>query len=147
MAAEDRQTESAFPGVFDTPLELRWRDQDALGHVNNVTYFRYFEEARVHLFAQLDRASSRQRVWLLAHASCDFLKPLLYPERIVVGLRLARLGRTSLELDAAIRSAVSGLVYARGRNIVVGADVQTGRPIAWDAADRALLAQLFAAPQ
>ncbi|MER1966215.1 thioesterase family protein [Castellaniella sp. GW247-6E4] len=131
-------------GTFDTLIDVRWGDLDALNHVNNAIYFRYFEEARVHLYAAIDMDFASGRVGLLAHASCDFLRPLLYPARIVVGLKLLRLGRSSLELDTRIeRADEPGEAYARGRNVLVCADGATGRPTPWTEADRRALARCF----
>lgn len=131
-------------GAFLCPIEVRWGDLDALGHVNNAVYFRYFEEARVHLYEAIQMGGDTGRVGLLAHASCDFLKPLMYPASIVVGLKPLRLGRTSLELEAWISQADNPQdVYARGRNVMVCADGLTSRPSPWTDADRRALARCF----
>lgn len=131
-------------GVFLCRVDVRWGDLDALGHVNNTVYFRYFEEARVQLYDAIRMDGGAGRVGLLAHASCDFLKPLLYPACIVVGLKPLRLGRTSLELETWIAPADNpGDLYARGRNIMVCADGLTGRPSPWTDADRRALARCF----
>ncbi len=131
-------------GTFETLIDVRWGDLDALNHVNNAVYFRYFEEARVHLYAAIGMDRVPGRVGLLAHASCDFLKPLLYPARIVVGLKLLRVGRSSLELETWIaRADEPGEACARGRNVLVCADGATGRPSPWTDDDRRALARCF----
>ncbi|TAN30279.1 MAG: acyl-CoA thioesterase [Castellaniella sp.] len=131
-------------GTFESRLELRWGDMDALRHVNNTIYFRFFEEARVRLFDRVYPDGFSQRAMLLAHASCDFLRPLLYPASIVVGLKLTRVGRTSLELEGRIADAgASGLVYARGVSVVVCADAQTQRPVPWSAEELQALQRCF----
>lgn len=136
---------SADP-VFETRMALRWADQDALGHVNNVTYFRYFEEARVRLLARLRASSAHERYWLVAHASCDFLRPLQYPGELIVGLSLSRIGRTSLTLGGWIALATQPeTACARARMVVVGADGPLGRPVPWSEADRAAIRQGFTA--
>ena len=145
FVSPESQDVSTPAGTFETPIEVRWGDMDALSHVNNTAYFRYFEEARVRLLVELglDGAHGR-RSGVLAHAACDFLKPLLYPARVVVGMRLLRIGRTSLEMDAWIADAADGTLHARGRNVLVcvGAD---GRPASWSESDRQVLARCFAA--
>lgn len=131
-------------GTFETPVEVRWGDMDALSHVNNTAYFRYFEEARVRLLYALGLSAPGARSGVLAHAACDFLKPLLYPARVVVGMKLLRIGRTSLELEVWIADAGdAGTVHARGRNVMVCVDGD-GRPASWSAADRQALARCFA---
>ena len=142
--SEDRCAEAPGTGVFLCRMDVRWGDLDALGHVNNTVYFRYFEEARVHLYEAMEPDGGTGRVGVLVHASCDFLKPLLYPARIVVGLKLVRVGRTSLELDTWIAQADEPQNnHARGRNVLVFADGATGRPTPWTDADRQALARCF----
>src|SRR3546814_13008764 len=95
------------PGsVFRCVMPIRWGDLDALNHVNNTLYFRYFEEARIQLFTQAGIILSSSRVRVLAHAWCDFLRPLHYPATVIVGLVVTRLGRSSLELDVTIEVEV-----------------------------------------
>jgi len=138
----DIQTPS---GTFETRIDVRWGEMDALRHVNNTAYFRYFEEARVRLFSAMGLDAGSGRYGVLAHASCDFLRPLMYPARVVVGMKLARIGRTSLELDCWIADAEdAGVLHARGRNVLVCADAATGRPQPWTDADRQALERCFA---
>lgn len=119
-------------GVFESRIELRWGDMDSLHHVNNTLYFRYFEEARVRLFARMHPDGFSQRALVLAHTSCDFLKPLLYPASVIVGLKRARTGRSSMELDGWIVDAEDRrCVHARSRNVLVCVDVRTQRPVPW----------------
>lgn len=119
-------------GTFESRLEVRWGDLDALHHVNNTVYFRFFEEARVRLFGLLHPDGFSQRALVLARASCDFLRPLLYPASIVVGMKLMHLGRTSVEFECWIADAEDRQsVHARGRNVIVCVDTQTQRPVAW----------------
>ena len=144
MSSESLEMQT-FSGIFETRIDVRWGDIDALRHINNVAYFRYFEEARVHLFSALGLGVVGDRTCVLAHASCDFLKPLMYPARVVVGMKLLRIGRTSLELDCWIADADNaGTLHARGRNVLVGADAD-GRPVPWTDADRQALVRCFAA--
>jgi acyl-CoA thioester hydrolase len=119
-------------GTFESRLELRWGDMDALHHVNNTVYFRYFEEARVRLFARVHPDVFARRALVLARTSCDFLKPLLYPASIVVGLKLMHVGRSSLEFECWIADAENRQsVHATGRSVIVCVDMQTQRPVPW----------------
>lgn len=127
-------------------MQLRWGDTDAMGHVNNTLYFRYFEECRMQLSAAVGLDDSSGRFGVLAHASCDFIEPLMYPACIVVQLGCLRLGRSSLELECTILDAANRQrVHARGRSVIVCADRQTGRPLPWSQAERQALAGCFAA--
>jgi acyl-CoA thioester hydrolase len=130
-------------GVFRHVMPMRWGDLDALNHVNNTLYFRYFEDARMRLFAEAGIGSA-SKIGVLAHASCDFLKPLHYPATIVVKLVLARMGRSSLDLDTLIEvEDEPGVVYARGKSIMVGADPATGKSAPWTPDEVARIAPCF----
>lgn len=141
------QHSAPIGGLFSYQMPVRWGDMDAMGHVNNTVYFRYFEEARVVLFERMGLTFGAERGWVLAHASCDFLRPLLYPAHIVVTLKLLRVGRSSMELEVWIALAEDvDSVVARGRNVVVYIDQETGRSAALppDAPER--LSAYFAVP-
>lgn len=131
-------------GVFSCTMPVRWGDLDALNHVNNTVYFRYFEETRIQLFARAGLAIGEKRNILLAHASCDFLRPLLYPATVVVSLILTRVGRTSLHFDTIITCPDDPEnPYATGKNVMVGADTRMNRPEPWTASELAALASCF----
>lgn len=134
----------AIGGVFRCVMPVRWGDLDAQKHVNNTAYFRYFEEARVQLFSQAGLSMANSKVGLLVHASCDFLKPLVYPATIVVQLILTHVGRTSLHFDALIESqGESGEPYAKGKNVLVGANPATNTPEPWTPSELAAFASCF----
>lgn len=134
----------AIGGVFRCAMPIRWGDLDAQNHVNNTVYFRYFEEARVQLFREAGLSMAHNKVVLLVHASCDFLKPLVYPASIVVHLVLSHIGRTSMHFEAHIESEhEAGVTYAKGKNVLVGAHPATGQPEAWTQAELSAFASCF----
>ncbi|GAB2559411.1 acyl-CoA thioesterase [Leucobacter ruminantium] len=124
-------------------LELRWGDQDAYGHVNNVAYARFLEEARVRTFWL---GSGRERTgmerhfredapggqkMLVAGQQIEFLRVLEYSERpITIELWIGKLGGSSLEVHYEIidGSAAERTVVARAITTVVTVDGQTLRP-------------------
>ncbi|HRL22107.1 acyl-CoA thioesterase [Alcaligenes sp. SDU_A2] len=114
------------PGfVFDIPV--RWGDLDAMNHVNNTVYFRYIEEARAQLMLQLGLLPPSPRTGVLAHASLDFVRPVLYPATVRVVHHLVRMGRSSFEVEVTVRDAGQPeLIYARGRNVLVSVSPQGG---------------------
>ncbi len=142
------QTKASRPcpnGTHKTIVQLRWGDQDLLRHINNVAYFRYFEEARVQLFADLGLSSDSGRYGLLAHMSCDFAKPLLYPGTITVAMKCLRIGRTSLELECWISLLDEpDFAYAKGRSVIVCTDF-SGTPLPWAEAEIQALQRCFVA--
>lgn len=131
-------------GVFRYEMPVRWGDLDAQNHVNNTVYFRYFEEARVRLFRQAGMAFGDNKVGVLAHASCDFLKPVLYPATVVIRLVLTHIGRTSLHFDTVLECQDEpGVIYAKGKNVLVGANNATGQPEPWTPAELSAFALCF----
>ncbi|HLU20706.1 MAG TPA: acyl-CoA thioesterase [Pusillimonas sp.] len=130
--------------IFECVLPLRWGDQDALHHVNNTLYFRYVEEARALLYLQAGMPVPGEYDPVLVHASCDFLRPLLYPGTAVVKLVFVKFGRTSMEYDFVIeRQDDPGVVYARGKNITVNTESATGQPCPWFEHQLAAYARCF----
>lgn len=133
-------------GVYRCAIPVRWGDLDALNHVNNTVYFRYFEEARVQMMAQAGVAVSPEKMCVLAHASCDFLKPLHYPAVAVVSQLLHRLGRSSVEMEVTLeREDEPGVLYAKGRYVLVYADSVSGKSIPWSATELTALAAVLKA--
>lgn len=131
-------------GVFQYVMPVRWGDLDALNHVSNTVYFRYFEEARIQLFRRAGMVLPSARNVVLAHASCDFLQPVLYPATVVVNTVLLRVGRSSMELETLIECHdTPGVVYARGKNTIVAVDASTGRSSPWTAEELAKFARCF----
>ena len=130
--------------AFYCEIPLRWGDMDALGHVNNAVYFRLMEEARVQLFMGNNAPLPADRMTVLAHVSCDFARPLVYPAAVRVALTLLRVGRSSLELEVVLeRSDAPGIVYAKGRNVIVLADAASGKSAAWPDTILSSFAALF----
>ncbi len=110
-------------------FRLHWSELDALGHVNNARYFTWFETARIECFRQLGLATdgTPETGPILAHTSCDFLEAVHYPEEIVVGTRISRLGTTSFGMDyRAARASTPDKPVARGKGVVVLIDYRTG---------------------
>ena len=144
------QTGAAEPaargGCFRFEMPVRWGDLDALNHVNNTVYFRYMEEARIHWARACGiSVTGNGRNIVLAHAACDFLRPVLWPATLLLDMRVHKVGRSSIELE--IEIGVKGDTqgpYARARNIIVGIDAATGRSAPWSAAELQGLEKVFA---
>ncbi|MGE8546260.1 acyl-CoA thioesterase [Alcaligenes sp. Marseille-Q7550] len=138
------ETVRAEPGfVFDIPV--RWGDLDAMNHVNNTVYFRYVEEARVQLMLKLGMLPPSTRTGVLAHASLDFVRPVLYPATVRVVHHLVRMGRSSLEVEVSVRDADQPeVVYARGRNVLVSISPE-GRSQPWSEEEVVRIRQAFGA--
>jgi acyl-CoA thioester hydrolase len=116
------------------PLSVRWSDQDSYGHVNNVRYFDFVAEARIHVTSEADSSATRMsasaeagQLWLVARQDLTYLRQLSFrPRPYEVWTSVARIGRTSLTLAAEIRDGDSE-VFARAVTVLVCAD-HSGRP-------------------
>lgn len=115
---------------FSTELEVRWRDVDALGHVNNAVYFTYLEQARVHYVRELGLASSSPRSigFILAEASCAYRSPLRLAERVTILARVSDLGNSSFTLEYRVIGTDERLA-ATARTVQVCYDYDAGHPI------------------
>jgi len=120
-----------FPVIISLPLQ--WGDQDALGHVNNIIYFRWAESARINY---LTRASAwagsavAEAGPILAAISCEFRFPLTFPDTIQVGAGITALGNSSFKMEHRIVSAGRGIVAADLASTLVWIDYRTGKAIA-----------------
>ena len=112
-------------------LPVQWGDQDALGHVNNVVFFRWFESARVALLQQLGvRTHDQQRLGtILAATDCNYRRPLTYPDTVYACAAVLRTGNTSITMAQQIVSARQQQVAAWGRATVVVFDYMNRHPV------------------
>ena len=119
--------------VYEKIIPLRWGDMDAMKHLNNTLYFRLMEEARISWFAKYDLLVLPDGEGpILAHASCDFLKPLTYPGDAKVVQTVTRVGTSSMDLDLTIeRTDEPDVLYAKGKNVLVWMNYVTGRSAPW----------------
>jgi acyl-CoA thioester hydrolase len=120
-----------FKHVYTTTIPVRWGDMDSLAHVNNTVYYRYMEQSRVELFALGGfNAHDKGCGPLLAHAACNFRKPILYPSTVEVRLYAGVPGNTSLPLFQELRVVGEETIYADGESRVVWFDHREGKTIA-----------------
>ncbi|MDB5986559.1 MAG: acyl-CoA thioesterase [Nevskia sp.] len=80
-------------------LTVRWGDADMFGHVNNAKFFTYAEQARIEYFDALreqDPKFGQDYGIILASTACDFLVQLHYPAQLDVGMRIEKIGRSSM---------------------------------------------------
>ena len=110
---------SSLPFRLDMPV--RWRDMDALAHVNNASYLGYVEEARVSWFQSLSSDwSGATASPIMAAVTMNYRRPARWPESLRVELFAERIGTKSLTLAHRIVSATEdGVVYADGSTVLV----------------------------
>ncbi|RLL66825.1 thioesterase family protein [Streptomyces sp. Z26] len=115
---------------------LRWSDMDAFGHVNNVVFVRYLEEARIDLMFRLaeeaetgagSAAGSFKGGSVVARHEIDYLRPLVHRHTpVTIETWVTKVNAASATLDYEIKDP--GEVYARARTVIVPYDLERGRP-------------------
>ena len=108
------------PQEFVHRERVRFRDCDAMGHVNNAVYSTYFEEARLGIVGGLD-------AFILARVEIDFRSELRAGEEVEVRTHCSRIGTMSFELSHQLRAG--GRVVAEGKSVMVGYDYDLGRSV------------------
>ncbi len=112
---------------FLFPIQTRWADNDMYGHVNNVTYYSYFDTAANALLIQHAGFDLRNTpiIGLVVDSACCFLQELSYPEIIEVGVAIEKIGNSSLRYDLAIFKQGQNEAAAQGHFVHVFVDRQT----------------------
>ncbi|MGE5690744.1 MAG: acyl-CoA thioesterase [Pseudomonadota bacterium] len=119
---------SEFPFVWRE--RVRFRDCDAMGHVNNAVYSTYLEQARIGVLGGLAE-------FILARVEIDFRAELRAGEEVEIRTRCARVGTKSFDLEHELRA--DGRVVAEARSVLVAYDYDTGRSVPLPDAVRARL--------
>ena len=102
--------------VFETHIAVRWGDMDAMGHVNNATYFRYMETARIDWFRSIGCVPDAQGEGpVIVTAFCNFYRQFEYPDEVLLKMYVSDPGRTTFESWATMEKvAEPGVVCAAG---------------------------------
>jgi acyl-CoA thioester hydrolase len=109
---------AAFTVVHE--IAPRFRDTDAMGHINNAVYVTYLEVARQVYWARLDRDPDYRRVpFILAHVTIDFRSEALMNEVLEVGIRLEWIGTKSFAFVYRIWEKVTGRTVAEATTVQV----------------------------
>lgn len=124
--------------AFERFVDIRWRDTDALGHVNHVVFLTYLEDARDALYEQVIGSP----IYVVARLEIDYLGEVLRDHRkVAVGIEVERVGKTSLTTCETIRVSPERLA-ARARVVTVRYDADSHQPVPFTEAERARLAVL-----
>jgi acyl-CoA thioester hydrolase len=124
------------PSPVRVPIQARWRDLDAFGHVNNAVYFTYFEHARIGYIhallpgAQLldiNRPVPRDMQFIIAEATCHYRAPAVLGDQLAVSIHVSRVGHKSLIFEYRLVEEKSGRLVAEGCTTQVFYDYATGR--------------------
>ena len=127
------------------PIQTRWADNDVYGHVNNVTYYSYFDTAvNAHLIAQgALNIEKGDVIGLVVETGCHFFAPAAYPDALEVGFRVAKLGRSSVRYELGVFRQGEETACAQGHFIHVYVDRETRRPTDLPARFREVLEALL----
>ena len=126
------------------PIATRWMDNDAYGHVNNVVYYSWFDSAvNAYLIEQgvLD-IHAGETIGLVIETQCNYFASLAFPETVQVGIRVARLGTSSVRYEVGIFGA-SDMTAAKGHLVHVYVDKVTRRPVPLPVALKTVLETLL----
>ena len=126
MGPEPRSAYKAFRSIG-----TRWMDNDAYGHVNNVVYYSWFDTVvNAHLIEHgvLD-IHHGQAIGLVVETQCNYFSPLAFPQTVEAGLRVARLGHSSVRYEVALFAQDQDLCAARGHFVHVYVDRVSRRPV------------------
>ena len=122
--------------IFEYPVDVRWRDTDALGHVNHAVFLTYLEEGRDAFFMQ---TFGGEPDYVVARLEVDLRAEVRYPERrVTVRLAVERLGTTSLTTRETILTP-SDEIAAEARVVTVRWDPRARKPVPFSESERARL--------
>ncbi|AUG80040.1 thioesterase [Kitasatospora sp. MMS16-BH015] len=133
---------------------LRWSDMDAFGHVNNVVFLRYLEEARIDfMFTQAAAAGAGEFAGgsVVARHEIDYKRPLVHrPAPVTIETWVTKIGGASLTVSYEIKDTAEDgteTVYVRASTVVVPYDLAEGRPRRISAVEREFLGRFMDAAE
>lgn len=146
MTEETIETRDAYPHFL--ALQTRWSDNDIYGHVNNVTYYSYFDTVvNGYLIDEggLDIQKSGV-IGIAVETMCKFKKPITYPEPIDAGLRVGKLGNSSVRYEIGIFRKDETDAAASGHFVHVFVDRVTNQPVSIPDGIRGALERILVSP-
>jgi acyl-CoA thioester hydrolase len=125
-------------------IPTRWIDNDVYGHVNNVVYYSYFDTVvnAYLIHAGVLDFEHGATIGLVAQTQCSYFEPITFPQRVDAGLRVARLGGSSVRYEVGLFADGRDSACAQGYFVHVYVDRTTRRPVALPDVLRAALTPL-----
>jgi acyl-CoA thioester hydrolase len=114
---------------YEHDVDVRFRDCDAFGHVNNAVYFTYLEEARFGFWKRLSGTAGMPRSFILARAECDYRMPVTFGDRLIVRVAVVAVGSSSFTLAYEVLLARTRQVVASAKTVQVMYDYTAARSI------------------
>jgi acyl-CoA thioester hydrolase len=126
---------------FSCPIQVRWRDLDAFGHVNNATFASYLEMARTEVWISLFGSRDALAIpFFVKRLEIDFRRPVGLEDVVRVWLRVSEIRGASFTFEYLVEAA--GEVAARASTKLACVDKTTGKPVPIDSEVRATLETL-----
>jgi len=123
-------------------LTVRFRDCDAMGHVNHAVYFTYFEQCRLTFWRERTGQPSPHTRVIIARAECDYRAPAHFGDELEVRLRVDAIGTSSFTLAYEIARVDNDRTVAVGRTVMVAFDYAAGKSVPLPPQARALLEEM-----
>lgn len=126
-------------------IVVAWGDMDALGHVNNTRFLRWFEDARFEVFQRIgstDLGPKTATGPILARVECVFRKPVLHPDTVSSKIRVSEVEQDRYTLEHRVESRQQQQVVAIGTSRIVEVDYRSGKPVELSGALREQLQKL-----
>lgn len=122
-------TDTNKPVSFSVPIELRFADLDAYGHVNNAIYFTFLETARTKLFHdKFIEFMAQSLLFLVVKAECEYKLPIDLKDQVIVTLEMVRVGNSSFDIDYKLHNG-SGKTFATAKTVMVCYDGKAQKPV------------------
>jgi acyl-CoA thioester hydrolase len=110
---------------FVTDIQMRFRDIDGMGHVNNAVFLSYFELARTQFYLAYNFKRSLHEIdFILAHVDIDYVSPAEWGDQIRVAVWPSKLGSSSFTLSYEITERRSGRLIAKSTSVLVSYDYE-----------------------
>ena len=119
-----------YPVIIEFPVA--WGEMDAMNHVNNIVYFRYFESARIAYFEKMDMFSYMTETGIgpiLATISCKFKIPLSYPDTVLIGAKVVSIEDDRFVMNHLVVSKKHQKVAAEGDGVIVAFNYREGKKV------------------
>lgn len=128
-------------------LSTRWMDNDVYGHINNVVYYSYFDTAvnGTLIAAGVLDIQNSPIVGIVVETGCQYFKSIAFPDAVCAGIRVAKLGTSSVRYEIGIFREGDESAAAEGHFVHVYVDRGTNRPVPIPESVRAVLARLVKA--
>ena len=114
----------SFAVIYSQQVE--WGDMDSFGHVNNVVYYTYAQNARIHYNTQLN-LFNENTFSVMAASSCQYFKPVTYPDTLWIGVRIKKVGNASVIHEYTYYSTAMNTIVASGESVLVYLSKATGQ--------------------